>query len=75
MVISWYKDINLMWHSISQRWENKKDWPYLKKKKNWAKLGVVGHACFPSTWEAEAGAFKFQASLKHSENPDSKTTN
>lgn len=36
-----------------------------KKKKNWAKLGVVGHACFPSTWAAEAGAFKFQASLKH----------
>lgn len=33
MVISWYKDINLMWHSISQRWENKKDWPYFKKKK------------------------------------------
>lgn len=37
--------------------------PILKKK--WAKLGVVAHACFPSTREAEAGAFKFQASLKH----------
>lgn len=31
----------------------------------WAKLGVVAHACFPSTQEAETGAFKFQASLKH----------
>lgn len=26
---------------------------------------MVGHACFPSTGAAEAGAIKFQASLKH----------
>lgn len=60
------KDINLMWHSISQLLSKKikKIDPILFFLK-WTKLGVVAHACFPSTWEAKAGAFKFQASLKH----------